>query len=176
MSFPHSHLVREPPLEVTREDFLEAVLDADELEGFLDAEDHHGCFRAGTQYRFNQGNRKASARRYDNNPGEACVCPRRAAAHISCHDPFLAAIVRHLQEEAPTHRIRLLRPAGYRAIDIDRLLTHQEPGWWFVGWFWDDPWRAFILYGVIFAAMLLRLLMTAYSPSVTVEVATAHPM
>jgi hypothetical protein len=163
MSLPHRQLLQQPPLEVTREDFLEAVLDADELEDFLDAEDHHGYFHAGTQYRFNQGKRKASARRYDNKPGEACICLPRAAAHIPYYDPFLAAIVRHLQEEIPTHRIRLLCPKGHRDINIDRLLTRQGPGWRFVGWFWDVSWRPLILFGVMFAAMLLRLLVTAYS-------------
>jgi hypothetical protein len=163
MPLPPRQLDQQPPLEVAREDFLEAVLDADELEVFLDAEDHHGYFHAGTQYRFNRGKRKASARRYDQRPSEACVCLPRAAAHIPYYDPFLAAIVRYLQEENSTHRIRLLCGNGYKDIDIDRLLTHQGPAWRFVGWFWDDPWRPFILFILIFAGALLRALGIAYS-------------
>jgi hypothetical protein len=65
------------------------------------------------------------------------------------------ALVRHLQEESPTHRIRLLCRNEYRDIAIDRLLPTKGPGWRFVGWFWDDPWRPFIL---IFAVVLLRAL------------------
>lgn len=167
MALPHRQLIREPSLEVTSESFLEAVLDEEELKGFLDAEDHHGVFYAGVRYHFSQGKRQASARRYEDQPGEAGVFLRTAPAHIPYNDPFLAAIVRHLQEETPTHRIRLLCRNGYRDIDIDRLLAHRGPGRRLVGrfahWFWDDPWRPFILFILIFAAALLRALSIAYS-------------
>jgi hypothetical protein len=162
MPFSHRQSVQEPPLEVTSEGFLEAALDEDELEAFLDAEDRHDYFYAGVRYRFSQGKRIAGARRYDSQPGEADIYPRTAPAYISYYDPFLAAIVRHLQEETPTHRIRLLCRNGYRDIDINRLLTHQGSGWRFVGWFWVDPWRPLILFIFIFVAALLRALI-AYS-------------
>ncbi len=156
-------MTEEPPLEVTREEFLEAAVAADEFEDFLDAEDHHGYFRAGVRYRFTLGTRTASALRYDDHPSEVCVHLPAAAAFIPYYDPFLAAIVRHLREDALTHRIRLLCRKGYRDIDVKRLLTHQGPFWRFVGWFWDDPWRGFVLFALIVLAALLRAFIAAFS-------------
>jgi hypothetical protein len=156
-------LTEDPPLEIAREEFLEVAVAADEFEEFLNAEDHHGYFQAGLRYRFTQGERMASALRYDNLPGEVCVHLPTAAAFIPYYDPFLAVVVQHLREELPTHRIRLLCRNGYRDIDVKRLLTHQGPFWHFVGRFWDDPRRWLILFALIFLTALLRAVIAAFS-------------
>jgi hypothetical protein len=163
MLFPRRQLSEKPSLDVTREEFLEAVLSEGEFESFLDAEDHHGYFLAGVEYEFKQGKRTASARRYGNHPGEASIYLQTTPTFIPYYDPFLASIVQHLREETSTHRVRLLCREGYRDIDIDRLFTHQGPGWRFVGWFWDDPRRMLILFALIFITTLLRALSVAFS-------------
>jgi hypothetical protein len=143
MSSEQSQPVERQPLTMTQERFL----DADEP----DSEGHHNFYYAGVWYALSQGDRKASARRYDDTPDvvsiQVLTPQRRTRTHIPYYDPFLAAVVRRLLDDAPTRRVSFLCRDGYREIDTHRLFTRQGAGWRIVGWFWDAPWRLIALMG-----------------------------
>jgi hypothetical protein len=161
MSSQHHRFAGSRPIEMTTERFL----DADEP----DAEGNHEYYYAGLWYLFEWHGRKASARRYDDDPDEVSIVGfwtdrrppprrRRPLTHVPYYDPFLAAIVRRILQEGGINRVSFLCRDGYRDIDVRRLFARQGPLWRLVGWFWINPWRFVALVGVAEIGRLLTLL------------------